>query len=133
MCCWPDLSQRRKAKIHERLADYGFILRYLEGADEITGYSYEPWHFRYINDPAIAKEIMDAGITLEEYLGEVPSEEDAASEDAASEDVVIEFLSDYHSPVDAVGAWEPDTEYTDWQWWLARTEGGEWELMTCGY
>jgi len=119
--------------MHERLADYGFILRYLEGADEITGYSYEPWHFRYINDPAIAKEIMDAGITLEEYLGEVPSEEDAASEDAASEDVVIEFLSDYHSPVDAVGAWEPDTEYTDWQWWLARTEGGEWELMTSGY
>ena len=33
-----------------------------------------------------AKEIMDAGITFEEHLGEVPSEEDAASEDAASEE-----------------------------------------------
>ena len=58
------------AKVHEKLAKYGFILRYLEGKDAITGYSYEPWHFRYINDPAKAKEIMDKGVTLEEYLGE---------------------------------------------------------------
>ena len=56
------------AKIHTKLAKYGFILRYLDGKDAITGYSYEPWHFRYINDPEIAKEIMDKGITLEEYL-----------------------------------------------------------------
>ena len=58
------------AKVHEKLPKYGFILRYLEGKDDKTGYSYEPWHFRYINDPALAKEIMDKGITLEEYLGE---------------------------------------------------------------
>ena len=57
------------AKVHEKLAKYGFILRYLEGKDAETGYSYEPWHFRYINDPDKAKEIMDKGITLEEYLG----------------------------------------------------------------
>ena len=24
-------------------------------------------------------------------------------------------------------------EYTDWQWWLARSEGGDWELLTWGY
>ena len=58
------------AKIHAKLAKYGFILRYLDGKDAVTGYSYEPWHFRYINDPDLAKEIMDKGITLEEYLGE---------------------------------------------------------------
>lgn len=58
------------AKVHEKLAKYGFILRYLEGKDAITGYSYEPWHFRYIDDPEKAKEIMDKGITFEEYLGE---------------------------------------------------------------
>jgi D-alanyl-D-alanine carboxypeptidase len=46
---------------------------------------------------------------------------------------VCELLSDFHSPVEQVGAWEPDTEYTDWQWWLARTEGGGWELLTWGY
>lgn len=55
-------------KVHAKLAEYGFILRYLEGKEDITGYSYEPWHFRYVGSPKIAKEIMDKGITLEEYL-----------------------------------------------------------------
>ena len=45
----------------------------------------------------------------------------------------IEFLSDFHSPVEGGGAWEPDQEYTDWQWWLARTAGGDWELVSWGY
>ena len=57
------------AKIHEKLADYGFILRYLEGKDEITGYAYEPWHLRYVGSEKIAKDITSSGITLEEYLG----------------------------------------------------------------
>ena len=56
--------------IHSRLADHGFILRYLNGADEITGYSYEPWHFRYVGEDA-AHEIAARGCTLEEYLGAV--------------------------------------------------------------
>ncbi len=54
--------------VHAKLADHGFILRYLSGKEDITGYSYEPWHIRYIDDPAIAHEIMDQNITLEEYL-----------------------------------------------------------------
>jgi D-alanyl-D-alanine carboxypeptidase len=58
------------AKIHEHLAEHGFILRYLEGKEDITGYGYEPWHFRYIDDPALAKQIMDQGITFEEYLNQ---------------------------------------------------------------
>ncbi len=45
----------------------------------------------------------------------------------------IAFESDFHSPVEAYGAWEADTEYTNWQWWLAREEGGSWELITWGY
>ena len=45
----------------------------------------------------------------------------------------IEFVSEFHSPTEGGGAWEPDTEYTGWQWWLARTDGGEWELLTWGY
>ena len=55
-------------KIHAKLADHGFILRYLKGAEHITGYGYEPWHIRYIDNPGIAKEITDKGITFEEYL-----------------------------------------------------------------
>ena len=58
-------------KIHAKLADYGFILRYLKGKEHITGYGYEPWHIRYVDDPAIAKEITDKGDTLEVYLGAV--------------------------------------------------------------
>lgn len=57
--------------IHEKLPKYGFILRYLEDKEHITGYAYEPWHIRYINDPDKAKQIMDKGITLEGYLGAV--------------------------------------------------------------
>lgn len=56
------------ARVHEKLAKYGFILRYLEGKDGITGYSYEPWHFRYVGNVDIAKEIFEKGLTLEEYL-----------------------------------------------------------------
>lgn len=55
--------------IHRLLPKYGFILRYPKGKEDITGYNYEPWHFRFIADPAIAQEITRKGITLEEYLG----------------------------------------------------------------
>ena len=56
------------SKIHAKLAEFGFILRYPVGKEDITGYGAEVWHFRYIDSPEIAKEIMDKGITLEEYL-----------------------------------------------------------------
>ena len=56
------------AKIHAKLADYGFILRFPEDGKEITGFDYEPWHFRYVGVDA-AREIAAQGVTLEEYLG----------------------------------------------------------------
>lgn len=58
------------AVIHDHLAEYGFILRYLEGKEEITGYGYEPWHLRFVNSKEIAEEITSRGLTLEEYLSE---------------------------------------------------------------
>ena len=45
----------------------------------------------------------------------------------------ILFKSDFHSPKNGGGAWNADQEYTDWQWWLARSENGQWKLMTWGY
>lgn len=54
--------------IYDLLPQYGFILRYIAGKEEITGYPAEPWHIRYVGDPAIAAEITEQGITLEEYL-----------------------------------------------------------------
>lgn len=47
-------------------AEYGFIIRYPKGKEEITGYAYEPWHLRYVGK-ALAKEIATRGLTMEEY------------------------------------------------------------------
>lgn len=46
---------------------FGFILRYPEGKEDITGIGYESWHYRYVGQ-AVAEHIMMNGITLEEYL-----------------------------------------------------------------
>ena len=46
---------------------YGFILRYPPAKQNITGISYEPWHYRYVG-PEAAKEIYEQDICLEEYL-----------------------------------------------------------------
>ena len=46
---------------------YGFILRYPSDKSDITGISYEPWHYRYVGKD-VAQEIHDKGICLEEYL-----------------------------------------------------------------
>lgn len=55
--------------LQENCYKYGFILRYPKGKEEVTGFSYESWHFRYVGKD-VAKEIYDRGITLEEYLAE---------------------------------------------------------------
>ena len=51
----------------ENAKDYGFILRYPKGKEEITGIVYEPWHFRYVGRE-YAKDIEERGVCLEEYL-----------------------------------------------------------------
>lgn len=53
-------------KIIIRLKEYGLILRYPKEKEKITGYSYEPWHYRYVGKTT-AKIIMDNNLTLEEY------------------------------------------------------------------
>ena len=51
----------------EHCQDYGFILRFPEGKEKITGVMYEPWHFRYVGETA-AKYIMENGLCLEEFI-----------------------------------------------------------------
>lgn len=46
---------------------FGFIIRYPEGLEDITGYEYEPWHIRYVGVD-VATSIYESGVTLEEYL-----------------------------------------------------------------
>ena len=53
---------------------YGFIQRYPKGAEEITGYSWHPWHYRYVGED-VARNIYSLGITLEEYLSLFYSDE----------------------------------------------------------
>ena len=55
------------AWLMENAHNFGFILRYPEGKEDVTGYSYEPWHYRFVGAEAAA-EIHEKGITLEEYL-----------------------------------------------------------------
>ena len=173
--------------IHSKLADYGFILRYLDGMEHITGYGYEPWHIRYIDNADIAKEITDKGITFEEYLGAYKSgkvdidygtsklytQEDLkaavvqikckyafwgdcglkniryAGDDTATDEQlarmnkinpdakytqVVKFLMDLSTPADMSGTTlEPNKDYNDYQWWLARTADSGWEVVTFGY
>jgi zinc D-Ala-D-Ala carboxypeptidase len=46
---------------------FGYILRYPKGLETITGYNYEPWHYRYVGLKAAA-EIYKNQLTLEEYF-----------------------------------------------------------------
>ncbi len=65
----------------QHCAEYGFILRYPEGKEKITGYQYEPWHFRYVGVEA-ATAIMSSGLTLEEYLGVAQTDASAGRQTA---------------------------------------------------
>ena len=51
----------------ENAHKFGFIIRFPEGKENITGKEYEPWHIRYVGKDK-AKDIYEKGITLEEYL-----------------------------------------------------------------
>lgn len=51
----------------QTMSDYGFILRYPEGKENITNIEYEPWHFRYVGIEH-AKFMEEHNLVLEEYL-----------------------------------------------------------------
>lgn len=56
--------------LNAHCAEYGFILRYIPGKERITGIIAEPWHFRYVGSPELAKSIMDSGLCMEEYFNQ---------------------------------------------------------------
>ena len=66
-----DYDEFEKSKefdwIKENAHKYGFILRYPKGKEHITGFKYEPWHYRYVGEN-VAKYIYENNLTLEEYL-----------------------------------------------------------------
>ncbi len=62
------LGDEAIAWFQEHCWDYGFILRYTEEKESITGIINEPWHFRYVGT-AVSLDMKDSGLCLEEYLG----------------------------------------------------------------
>ena len=48
---------------------FGFIVRYMEGYETVTGYSYEPWHVRYVGKEH-AKAIYESGVPMEMYMSD---------------------------------------------------------------
>ena len=60
-------GQGEYAWINENCHDYGYIVRYETGKEDLTGISDEPWHFRYIGVPH-ATEAAERGMCLEEYI-----------------------------------------------------------------
>ena len=62
-------NNTKEAKwLAKNCAKYGFIIRYPQGKENITGFMYESWHIRYVGK-SLAQKLMSSGQTLEEYLG----------------------------------------------------------------
>jgi len=64
--CFADHPEAKWLADHAH--EYGYIIRYPEGKEKITGYQYEAWHLRYVGLDAATK-IYDKQLTLEEYNG----------------------------------------------------------------
>lgn len=74
--------------VAENAHEFGYLVRYPEGAEEITGYQYEPWHLRYVGVETAA-EVYDVDVTLEEYW-----------EQPAAPDYEYDYLEDPSIPRD---------------------------------
>ncbi len=53
--------------MQQHAAAFGFVLSYPEGKEAVTGYAYEPWHYRYLGVD-VAQKVAASGLTLTEYL-----------------------------------------------------------------
>lgn len=65
---WSFAETKEAQWLAEHCHEYGFIIRYPQGKQDITGYVYEPWHIRYVGK-SLAPKIKESGLCLEEYLG----------------------------------------------------------------
>lgn len=66
--------------VAEHAEDFGFILRYPEGATEATGYSYEPWHLRYLGADIVADFTASRATTYEDYVTNLEAAADLVAE-----------------------------------------------------
>ncbi|MDO5291208.1 MAG: D-alanyl-D-alanine carboxypeptidase family protein [bacterium] len=73
----------------ENCYKFGFIIRYPEGKEQITGYSYEPWHIRYVGTE-LAKYLTENNLTLDEYYNYTPSQ--TSTPDKTTEDYDLDDI-----------------------------------------
>lgn len=82
-------------EFRERAADYGFIQRYEEEKEGITGIGHEPWHFRYVGYPH-SRIMREGNLTLEEYAEKIenyPYGERALVFDEGKQKIEISYLT----------------------------------------
>lgn len=68
-------TQESQQWLVETMSDYGFILRYPAGKEEITGIQYESWHFRYVGVKH-AQFMKQYDLVLEEYVDLIKMRDD---------------------------------------------------------
>ncbi|MFG6115248.1 D-alanyl-D-alanine carboxypeptidase family protein [Halobacillus sp. MO56] len=92
--------------IEQNAAAYGFIVRYPEGKEHVTGYSYEPWHLRYVGADH-AQDIMGQDITLETYLSSNSESEQTTSYTIKAGDTLYKIALDQGTTVDQLVSLNP--------------------------
>ncbi|MBK1813671.1 M15 family metallopeptidase [Clostridium sp. YIM B02505] len=69
-----DFEKTKEGKwVAENAFKYGFVIRYLKGKSDVTGYNYEPWHLRYVGQEN-AKYMYESNLCLEEYIYKLATE-----------------------------------------------------------
>jgi len=64
----PEFGQEPEGRwLATNAARFGFVISYPQGKEPVTGYTYEPWHIRYVGT-AMAEEVAASGLTLTEFL-----------------------------------------------------------------
>ena len=104
-------GQSKEGKwLRDNSHNFGFILRYPEGKEHITKIKYEPWHFRYIGIKD-AKEIYNSGLTLEEYIEDIPVLKEKLSLIADITGKIVTSISKILNKVKATGILSIYKEY----------------------
>lgn len=84
----------------ENAHKYGFIIRYPKGKESITGYSYEPWHIRYLG-VKLASYLYQNGLTYEEFIAgmqKIKAEDGALDQDFQGQDQMEGEKSELKTP-----------------------------------
>lgn len=117
------------AWLQEHCADYGFILRYPQGKTSITGYAFEPWHYRYLGVEE-AKACQASGLTYDQYVASQPVKGPYAPPAVYVGSRAPKELSDAAVAVDGV-SYVPASllaQAMDWSW----AQGSGMELVISG-